>query len=197
MKATVNGFRRWRVRKQAARPLGGTAALTARGLSKGWKLREWGNLLNGREEWEWESLGFNTETESMAKLIMVKEVRRREGGVEGRRRLRERKRRRIYSGEKNGNGKWRGEEVFVKCPKPNHPKDAKGKIEECVGWGVCLFAARTRIGGERVTPITYYSSTSNTMLCSVGPRIPQVQAIANSSFSFCHLLFLPFFYRLK
>ena len=138
---------------------------------------------------KWESLGFKTETESMAKLIMVKEVRRREGGVEGRRRLRERKRRRIYSGEKNGNGKWRGEEVFVKCPKPNHPKDAKGKIEECVGWGVCLFAARTRIGGERVTPITYYSSTSNTMLCSVGPRIPQVQAIANSSFSFCHLLF--------
>lgn len=91
MKATVNGFRRWRVRKQAARPLRGTAALTARGLSKGWKLREWGNLLNGREKWEWESLGFNTETESMAKLIMVKEVRRREGGVEGRRRLRERK----------------------------------------------------------------------------------------------------------
>lgn len=77
----------------------------------------------------------------------------------------------------------------MKCPKPNHPKDAKGKIEECVGWGVCLFAARTRIGGERVTPITYYSSTSNTMLCSVGPRIPP--SPSNSKF-FILILSPPF-----
>lgn len=49
MKATVDGFRRWMVRKEAARALGG-AALRARGLSKGWKLKVRGDLLNGREK---------------------------------------------------------------------------------------------------------------------------------------------------
>jgi len=64
------------VRKEAARALGG-AALRARGLSKGWKLEVRVNLLNGREKLEWASLGFNTETESIVKVMVSGRLRER------------------------------------------------------------------------------------------------------------------------
>jgi len=119
------------VRKEAARALGG-AALRARGLSKGLKLGIQGNLLNGREKLEWASLGFNTETESIVKVMVNGRLRDGEGEMV------ELERSEGYEGEKGVKKAMRfivmameneiGAKVFVKCPKPPTTQDAKEGI---------------------------------------------------------------------
>lgn len=81
VKGFLREFGRWvRVR--------GLERVKVRVLIKGWNLREWGTLLNGRERWVWlwTSLGFNTETESMDwSWRETKLTRRSESGVKNER----------------------------------------------------------------------------------------------------------------